>query len=136
MKLNYLRPMIYTDQMQETLDFYTRILGFTLGEYNEEWGWASLQLDEVGIMVARPNEHTPFDKPSFTGSLYINTDDVDYWWERLKDKVRLCYDIDNFEYEMREFAFFDNNGYLLQYGTDISKESSVIGVRFEVISDL
>lgn len=119
MKLTYLRPMIWTNEMKETIDFYTRILGFTLGEYNEEWGWASLQLDEVGIMIAKPNEHTPFDIPVFTGSLYINTDDVDYWWERLKDQVRLCYDIDNFEYKMREFAFYDNNGYLLQYGSPI-----------------
>ena len=70
-------------------------------------------------MIAKPNEHTPFDKPVFTGSLYINADDVDYWWERLKDQVRLCYDIDNFEYKMREFAFYDNNGYLLQYGSPI-----------------
>ena len=120
MKLSYLRPMIWTNQMQETLDFYMQILGFTLGEYNEEWGWASLHLDGVGIMIAKPNEHTPFDKPAFTGSFYINTDDVDYWWEHLKDKVKLCYDIDNFEYQMREFGFFDNNGYLLQYGTDTS----------------
>ena len=121
MKLSHLRPMLWTNEMQTSIDFYTRVLGFEVEEYNEEWGWASLKLDEVGIMLAKPNEHTPFDKPAFTGSLYINTDDVDYWWERLKDKVNLCYDIENFEYNMREFAFYDNNGYLIQYGTEIDE---------------
>ena len=119
MKLNHLRPMLWTNEMQASKDFYSKVLGFEVEEYNEEWGWASLKLDEVGIMLAKPNEHTPFDKPALTGSLYINTDNVDYWWERLKDKVNLCYGIENFEYNMREFAFYDNNGYLLQYGTEI-----------------
>ena len=64
--------MIRTSKIKETIDFYTQILGFTLGEFNEEWGWASLNLDEVEFMVATPNDHIPFDKPTFTGSFYIN----------------------------------------------------------------
>jgi hypothetical protein len=27
-----------------------------------------------------------------------------------KDKARLCYPVENFEYGMREFAVYDNNG--------------------------
>ena len=54
--------------------------------------------------------------PTFTGSLYFHTDDVDTLWQRLKDRARICYPIDNFEYGMREFAIYDNNGYLLQFG--------------------
>ncbi|MBK9983172.1 MAG: VOC family protein [Saprospiraceae bacterium] len=119
MKLNHLRPMLWTRQLKESIDFYTNILGFTCIEYNEDWGWATMHLDGVEIMLAIPNEHVPFDKPVFTGSLYINTDDVDYWWAQLKDKVKLCYDIENFEYDMREFAFYDINGYLIQYGQNI-----------------
>ena len=119
MKLLSLRPMIWSREIQETIDFYTQVLGFTCAEYNDDWGWATLQRDDLEIMVATPNEHTPFDKPVFTGSFYIITDNVDYWWEQLKDKVKLCYDIEDFEYNMREFAFYDNNGYLIQYGQEI-----------------
>ena len=119
MKFLSLRPMMWSRELQQTIDFYTQVLGFTCAEYNDDWGWAVLQRDDIEIMVAIPNEHTPFDKPMFTGSLYIVTDNVDYWWERLKDKVKLCYDIEDFEYNMREFAFYDNNGYLLQYGQEI-----------------
>jgi len=119
MKLTGLRPMLWTKDLQESIDFYTQVLEFTLDESNDDWGWASLHKDDVHIMLALPNEHTPFDKPFFTGTLYLNTDDVDYWWEKLKGKVKLCYEIEDFEYDMREFAFYDNNGYLLQYGTAI-----------------
>lgn len=111
--------MLWTEQLQETIDFYTKILGFTCDDRNEEWGWAAMQRDEVEIMVARPNEHTAFEQPGFTGSFYINTDRVDELWEQLKDQVRVCYGIDNFDWEMREFAIYDNNGYILQFGQNI-----------------
>lgn len=39
------------------------------------------------------------------------------WW-KLKDKARVCYGIEIFEYGMREFAIYDNNGYLLQFGQE------------------
>ena len=61
-------------------------------------------------------ETTPGPSEWFTGSLYINPDDVDALWEQVKDKARVCYPIETFDYGMREFAIYDNNGYLLQFG--------------------
>lgn len=124
MKLKFLRPMLWTDKLDETIEFYTKVLGFTLGNKNEEWGWARLYKDNVEIMLAKPNEHEPFAKPTFTGSFYFNTDDVDKLWQDLKDKTKVCYEIENFPWEMREFAIYDNNGYLLQFGQDISEIKS------------
>jgi len=40
----------------------------------------------------------------------------------LKDKVEVCYGIENFHYGMREFAIYDNNGYLLQFGQDVAEQ--------------
>lgn len=116
MKYTDLRPIIWTDKLEETIEFYLSVLGFSLDEKNEEWGWASLSKDTVGIMLAKPNPHMPFDKPIFTGSFYFNTDDVDTLWETLKTKAKVCYEIETFEWEMREFAIYDNNGYILQFG--------------------
>ena len=70
-------------------------------------------------MISKPNDHIPFDKPNFTGSFYFNTDGIDEIWNKLKDKTKICYPIENFEYGMRGFAIYDNNGYLLQFGQDI-----------------
>ena len=61
-------------------------------------------------MLAGPNQLEGDSAPAFTGSLYFRTDDVDVFWQRLKDRARVCYPIDNFEYGMREFAIYDNNG--------------------------
>lgn len=120
MRLTFLRPMLWTDKLEETITFYTQILHFTLGEKNDDWGWASLYKDDVHIMLAKPNAHTPFEKPVFTGSFYFNTDNVDALWEELKDKAPVCYGIEEYDWEMREFAIYDNNGYLLQFGQEIT----------------
>jgi len=77
MKITGLRPMMWTEDLKGTIDFYVNVLGFGADEVNEEWGWATLSIDDVAIMLARPNEHTPYDKIGFTGSFYFNTDDVD-----------------------------------------------------------
>ncbi len=119
MKLTYLRPILWTEQLHETIDFYTNILGFTCGEFNDDWGWASLHRDDVNIMLAKPNEHTAFEKPLFTGTFYFSTNNADEMWEFLKDKVKICYPVENFEWGMREFAIYDNNGYMLQFGHEI-----------------
>lgn len=123
MRLTGLRPMLTTDKLKETIAFYVDNLGFECEEFNDEWGWASISKDDVGLMLARPNEHTAFDRPQFTGSFYFTTDDVDSLWEQLKGKARVCYGIENFRYGMREFAVFDNNGYLLQFGTETDEAS-------------
>ena len=70
-------------------------------------------------MFALPNAHIPFDKPQLTGSLYFRCDDVNAFWESVKDKAEVVYPIEDFDYGMREFAVRDNNGYLLQFGQEI-----------------
>jgi uncharacterized glyoxalase superfamily protein PhnB len=111
--------MLYTEHLKKSVEFYTTVLDFKCDGMSEEGGWASVKRDNVSIMFALPNAHLPFHKPTFTGSLYLNTENVDAWWQQLKDKVKICYPIEDFEYGMREFAVYDNNGYLLQFGQDI-----------------
>jgi catechol 2,3-dioxygenase-like lactoylglutathione lyase family enzyme len=113
--------MLWTEDLAATIEFYTRVLGFTCDETNDDWGWASLFLDDVGLMLAKPNEHTPYDKIGFTGTFYFATDDVEAMWLKVKDKARVCYDIETFPWGMREFAVYDNNGYMLQFGQEVSE---------------
>ena len=119
MKINKLTPMIYTADLQGTVDFYVQIFGFTCLANEPGYGWARVQLDNADLMISKPNDHIPFDKSTFTGSFYFNTNNVDEIWNTVKDKVKICYPIENFEYGMREFAVYDNNDYLLQFGQDI-----------------
>ena len=114
-----LRPILWTNNMEETIIFYTQILDFTLSEKNDDWGWSSLYKDDVEIMLAKPNEHSHFQKIGFSGSFYFNVDNVDQLWEELHSKTEICYEINNFDWQMREFAIYDNNGYILQFGQEI-----------------
>ena len=81
-----------------------------------------LDIGTVAIMIAKPNEHTPYDKIGFTGTFYFTTDDVEAMWAKVKDKGSICYGIETFDWGMREFAVFDNNGYMLQFGQEITDQ--------------
>lgn len=111
--------MLWTEDLPGTIKFYTETLGFTCRARNDDWRWAALQIDDVILMISCPNEHTEYDKIGFTGSFYFTTDDADAMWLKVRDKARICYGIENFEYGMREFAVYDNNGYLIQFGQPI-----------------
>lgn len=67
-------------------------------------------------MFCEPNAHKTFTQAEFTGSLYLYSDDTDAAWEDLQQKVKVCYPLETFDYGMREFGFYDNNGYLLKIG--------------------
>lgn len=118
-KFTAVRPILWTENMDDTIGFYTQVLGFTLLGRNDDWNWASLRKDEVHIMLSQPNEHEKSEKIGFSGSFYFNVDQVDELWEDLKTKAKICYEIETFEWEMREFAIYDNNGYILQFGQPV-----------------
>lgn len=119
MKFTSLRPMLWTNDLDKTVEFYTAILGFKILNYNQEVGWVTLGRDELEVMFAKPNESIDFDKPIFTGSFYFVTDAVDKLWTDVKDKAPIVYGLENFDWQMREFALLDNNGYMLQFGQEI-----------------
>ncbi|WP_240409014.1 VOC family protein [Flavobacterium psychrotrophum] len=116
---NALTPMFWTREVKETVAFYTEVLGFECAV--QEDYWAVLVRDEIEVMLSLPNPNLPFEEPTFTGSFYINTTEVDKLWDQVKDKCNICYEIDNFEYGMREFAIYDNNNYILQFGQPITE---------------
>ena len=121
MRFTGLTPTLYTRDIPAR-STSTEHAGFTR-EGPDGGGVAFVRRDEVEIMFAWPNAHMPFDAPVLTGALYIRCDDVDAAWEQVKDTARVCYPIEDFDYGMREFAVFDNNGYLLQFGQEIDAAS-------------
>ena len=123
MKLESFRPVLAVNNIDDTVRFYRDVLGFECA--NRMDGWAALSRDNVEVMISLPNAHEPFEKPTLTGSIYFNTSDVDAQWEQIKDKARVVYPIENFFYGMREFAIRDNNGYILQFGQEITDPEQI-----------
>jgi len=122
-KLNAVRPMLAVNSIDDTILFYRNLLGFEC--VSRMGGWAALRKDQVEIMISLPNEHEPFEKPALTGSLYFNCSDVDALWDEIKGRVNVVYPIENFFYGMREFAIRDNNGYILQFGQEITDPAQI-----------
>ncbi len=119
MPFNNLIPLLEVENMDETISFYETILDFKcLDRSNNDW--AIVIKDDVSIMFSARLYKNKHPETYMTGSLFISTDDVDVIWQILKDKVDVCYPIENFEYGMREFAIYDNNGYRLQFGQEIT----------------
>jgi uncharacterized glyoxalase superfamily protein PhnB len=121
MKLDSLTPILYTEDIYSTIEFYKTHFGFVCNNYDESFGWALLSNGDIELMLSKPNAHIIFDKPTFTGSFYFRTKEVDALWNIIKDKLNICYPIEDFEYGMREFAVYDNNGYLLQFGWQVNE---------------
>jgi uncharacterized glyoxalase superfamily protein PhnB len=121
MKVKHLFPMLATENIQQTIDFYTLNLGFEIqGKYPEENPcWVSLSSGDAEIAFNTPNAHTDYEKPVLTGSIYLNVENIDELWERLKERVEIVYEIENFGYGMREFGIKDCNGYILNLGQNI-----------------
>lgn len=122
MQLSHITPMLEAKNLTETIEFYTKTLGFTCASVWPQTGepcWTCLKKDSIEIMFTSKNSHSKLEGTVMTGSLYLYSEPVDKFWEELKDKVTVEYPIENFEYGMREFAIRDCNGYLLQFGQEI-----------------
>lgn len=117
LKLKGVVPMLTVTNIPASVAFYREVLGFAC--ISEMEGWACVEKDGVQVMFAHPNQHATFEESHFTGSFYFKTNDVDELWEEVKDRARVLYPLETFEYGMREFAIHDNNGYLLQFGKEI-----------------
>ena len=122
MRVDSLTPMLRTWDLKGTIEFYKSVLGFETEAHEPDWGWARMALGPIAVMFSGPNQHEGDVAPAFTGSLYFRVSDVDALWMKLKDKTRVCYPLETFPYGMREFAIYDNNGYLLQFGEAVADD--------------
>jgi uncharacterized glyoxalase superfamily protein PhnB len=120
---NSLRPILRTKDLKGTIAFHTQRLGFVCEGFSAEDGRTSLRRNAVELMAAMPNAHVPFDAPVFTGSFYFNVDDVTALWVEVKDVAEVAYPLETFHYGMSEFAIYDNNGYMLQFGAPATKDT-------------
>ena len=128
MKLQFLSPILWTKDLEQTISFYETVLGFK--KQTQYPNFVSLTRDKVELMFVLPidepedckdpnNKEEFFPGPKLTGSIYITTEKVDELWEFVKDKAIIESDICDREYMMRDFSILDNNGYELVFGENI-----------------
>jgi catechol 2,3-dioxygenase-like lactoylglutathione lyase family enzyme len=127
-----LSPILWTKNLDETISFYENVLGFR--GTSKFQNFVYLSKADVGIMFVLPvdepevckdpdHQEEFFPKPVLTGSIYIYMDNVDEFWDSVKDKVTIKSKLENRGYLMRDFSILDNNGYELVFGQDIGGQS-------------
>jgi catechol 2,3-dioxygenase-like lactoylglutathione lyase family enzyme len=134
-RLSVLRPMLEVLDVDASVAFYTDVLGFSvLSSMEDEEApgrkvWASLEKDDVRLMVSLMHTHDEDDEhghdhshePMLTGALYFTVDDVDALALDLGGKVQLEYGPVSQGYGMRELGIVDPDGYFLQFGTPLDE---------------
>jgi uncharacterized glyoxalase superfamily protein PhnB len=112
-----LTPMLQTDDMQRTIDWYTSVLGFSCTSSGGD-DWCRIERDGVVLMFMR-NAH--LGSPHATATQYIHVDDVLELWNGIKDRVTTEWGPEEMPYGLLEFAIKDPNGYLLSFGQPLKR---------------
>lgn len=131
--LNKLTVNLMVKDIAETLKFYTNILGFNLVmavpesqdsmdttiKDSTNYVWAQIKAGSVEIML-QETKSLISDVPAFSNrpigasiSLYIETENVNDLYNKIKDKVDIVKTLQISWYGMNEFYIRDNNGYIL-----------------------
>jgi uncharacterized glyoxalase superfamily protein PhnB len=115
MHFKALVPMLQTNDMSRTREWYETMLGFqcVAAQGNE---WCRLARDEVAIMFMR-NEHLGLAQATATQYFYV--DDVMALWNTVKEQSSAEWGPEKMPYGMLEFAVKDPNGYLLSFGQQV-----------------
>jgi uncharacterized glyoxalase superfamily protein PhnB len=72
-----------------------------------------LRAGEVALMVST-GDHLG-DRPSFSGTLYIDMDGVERFYEQVEGHVTIVWPLQVMPYGQKEFGVRDCNGYVLAF---------------------
>jgi uncharacterized glyoxalase superfamily protein PhnB len=128
MALNSLTPNLMVNDVEETLEYYTDILGFTVLMTVPEKGtldWAMVKRNDVVIMFQTKKSLTSelprlqSEKPGGGLTFYIKVDRITELHEELyNNEVEIISDLESTFYNTIEFSIADLNGYVLTFSEE------------------
>lgn len=126
--LNSLTPNLMVNDVEETIEYYTDILGFTLLKTVPEVGvidWAMVKRNNVMLMFQSAKslkDELPklkAQKPGGGLTFYIKVDKIIELHEELMDnEVEIISDLESTFYDTIEFSIVDINGYILTFSEE------------------
>ena len=111
--------MVHVPDVRTTVEWYETI-GFIVDGTNEEDGelnWALLSFGEGQVMFNIGGRRSSHDRREL--DLYVETEDVDGLFERLRERVEIREGLHDTFYGMREFIIRDINGFWVTFGQEI-----------------
>jgi uncharacterized glyoxalase superfamily protein PhnB len=128
MALNTLTPNLMVNDVEETIEYYTDLLGFTLLRTVPEKGnpdWAMIKRNDVVLMFQSTKslkDEMPKLKSAKPGgglTFYIKVDRITELHEELVDnEVEIISDLESTFYDTIEFSIVDLNGYILTFSEE------------------
>ena len=118
-------PNIFVTDINQTINFYKQ-LGFSLTTTVPEKGdfiFAMMTCGNVIFMFqtfASLGDELPTISRQNGGSLllYIQTNKIRYFFDQIKDNVKVIKGLEKTFYGATEFSIEDNNGYVLTFAED------------------
>lgn len=119
MQLRQITPFVPCRNLQEQVNFYEKILGFTLG-FRED-NYAFLKRDSAAVRLIEVDADVDLSTPDREGSFYIDVEDIDALYANMKPaldtlpegRVRAPF---NQPYNQREFHVADEDCTLVFFG--------------------
>ncbi|MFQ5709724.1 MAG: glyoxalase superfamily protein [bacterium] len=123
-------PMLKTDDIQATVDFYTKVLGFTIDTLwpEDQPTLCILDRGNVHLMFSTDADwDAPGANPTMTGQLVFDVNDVSKLHKSLEGKVKVLWGPQVYEYGRREFSIMDPNGYRLVFSEPTQEPATYKG---------
>jgi uncharacterized glyoxalase superfamily protein PhnB len=122
--LKSLTPNLMVPDVNQSLNFYTNLLGFEVLQSVPDSGilqWAFIQSGDVRLMLQKETsikeEYPELEKHTGGGALtfYIQVEGLEGWYEKLKDKVNVIKPLHKTFYGANEFSITDPDGFILTF---------------------
>ena len=136
-----LTPNMAVKNVRETVEYYVENFGFTIAmavsedrsaigntlAEDKEYVWANIMHGEVGFMfqradILRADIGDFFSDLGASSTYYIEVEDVDALYEKIKHQVEILKPIEDVWYGAREFYVRDCNGYVLGFSMMLARE--------------
>ena len=97
--------------IETTKSFYSEILNFEVSDSDE--GTCTVQKEDCSIIFT--SEELWSGHPKCTGTIYMFIDDVDAYYESIKEKAIVLWPLQDMPYGTREFGIKDYDEYHLAF---------------------
>lgn len=134
MKLTNLIPMLNVSNINHSLTFYDKALGFEVVSDPaavDEWKWATIRSGDTELMLSEsegcptmPQNLNPHERVDWPAIYYFYPDDVEQLHRHVLDAGYSPTPLETTFYGMKEFSLQDPDGHVLSFGQDAEASAS------------
>ena len=132
-----LTPNMAVENVEESVKFYTEVLGFQLAMAVSEdkshvgqeiiegksYIWANVMFGDVGFMFQRKDSFEadilPVESIGASASFYIEVEDIENLYNKIRENTEVIKELGTVWYGAKEFYIKDINGYILGFSQRI-----------------